>query len=96
MYRDMHVWSALVGEEDGPLVQAILAGLYRVPEQVLRDAMRRIQAETAVGPLFDPSAYVDGTRFNNAEKYLEVLDALIRLRRTLPDAPKTQGGDDAS
>jgi len=57
----------------------------------LRSAIERINRETAIGPLLNPSVYVDGRRFNNAREYCDVLEAILRLRTLVKDpAENTQ------
>lgn len=87
MFRPSMVWPAFVGEEHGSLLQLSLGALARIPAQVYQEAIRKIEHEIAIGPMFNPSAYQDGRRFDNANEYLRILRALIELKKHLPDPP---------
>lgn len=76
------VWCAFVGER-GIFLRQALTMLLMVPEEKIRQGIEQIERETALGPLLNPSAYVDGTRFDNARDYLEVLEAACKLRGVL-------------
>ena len=78
------VWTAILGDEHGGPFRAMLLLLYTFPPKVLQDAIDRINRETSIGPMLNPTAYLDNTRFNNAREYIDVLEAAIKLRRLLP------------
>jgi hypothetical protein len=82
------VWPCLVGYEHGTLVRVMLAALASVPVDVLSQAIQDIDDATAFGPLFDPSSWTDGFRFDNAHQYRDVIKALRDLRRLLPEPPQ--------
>ncbi len=54
------------------------------PEDVW-PAISRLDRETAIGPMLDPSAYLDGRRFKNADDFEKVLRAALTLRSALPE-----------
>jgi len=81
------VWPIIVGEEHGDLVRSILMQLLLIDEKVFDETIRKIDIETAMGPLLDPSAYTDGRRFDNAREYAKILRALLELKRCLPKVP---------
>lgn len=80
------VWQAIMGDPaHGSAVRIALCLLQTVPIAAFRGAIDRIRREATVGPLLNPSAYLDGRRWKNAEQYLEILNAARLLRRALPD-----------
>lgn len=70
----------------GALTMLVLSGL--APEEV-SDAIRRIDRETAIGPMLDPTAYLNGRRFDNAAEHCSVLRALHSLIVALEPARRT-------
>lgn len=82
------IWETIVGEEYGAILRSALATLALVPSDVMIDAINKISRETAVGPLLNPSAYLDGRRWDNARQYQQVLGAAAELRRLLPEEPR--------
>lgn len=80
------VWPALLGDvHHGSAVQSALCMLYQVPSESLTAALGRLEQETTIGPVIDPSAYQDGRLFENAGAYRQVLEALRTLREAMPD-----------
>ncbi len=77
-----NVWIAILGER-GPLVGAAVAVIASVPEVEFVTALRNLDRETAIGPLLNSTAYLDGTRNRNAKDWEDVLEALLALRKTL-------------
>jgi hypothetical protein len=87
MFHASMVWPAFVGEQHGSLLQAALGALATIPAQVYQEAIDKIQHEIAIGPLFNPTGYMDGRLFDNANQYTRILRALIELKKHLPDPP---------
>lgn len=79
------VWDALVGDGYGAALRIALQTLMLVPLEKLSEAVDRVNRETAIGPLTNPSAYLDGRRWKNAEDYAAILRATLTLRRLLPE-----------
>lgn len=77
------VWSAFVGHEYGPSMRISLAMLLIVPAGAMREGVEKLERERALGPLLNPTAYLDGRRFINAEEYIRVLTAAAKLRDEL-------------
>lgn len=80
------IWEAAFGPEKGNLVRSallmlVLSGL--TTDDICR-TIGEIERTTAIGPLVDPTAYLDGTRFKNADEYVKVLRALHTLIEGLP------------
>lgn len=82
------VWDAFVPNYGNQVVMALHL-VRQIPVDILLEGARRIDTETAIGPLINPSAYTDGARFDNAREYIRVLKAMAELRRAIPDV---QGG----
>lgn len=78
-----NAWLAIIGDEHGGTVRLCLAFLSKVPESVCIDAINRIGRETSIGPMLNPTAYLDGRRFDNARDYIDVLNAMRPLLRVL-------------
>lgn len=83
------VWFVLLGEE-GAYMRMALQVLRMVPAEKIIEAIGKIETETTVGPLINPTAYLDGKKWRNADEYLRVLRAAVNLRRTLPDSESEQ------
>jgi len=77
------VWPTLVGYQADGALPLIFRVLKDVDPDHLREGLRRIEHETALGPLLDPSAYVGGKRFDNMQDYRDVLQATLSLVETL-------------
>lgn len=78
------VWSTLLPKH-GAIVKVFLR--YLLTEETFveeaKAAIENISKETAIGPLLDPSAYIGGQRFKNADNYQNILDRLIQLARAV-------------
>ena len=77
------VWDAFLGAGHGALFRSAMALMLMIPPDAFDDAVGRIERETTVGPLLNPSGYTDGRRFDNARDYVDVLAAAGRLRAVL-------------
>jgi hypothetical protein len=88
------VWPAIMRDEvHGMAVRQALAFLMMVPPEAFAEAINRIGRETSLGPLLDPTAYLDGRRFDNATDYAAVLNAAAKLRAELGRAAdRARGG----
>ena len=69
------VWTIFL-DEHGPTVRTALSLLQGIPADVFLEGRRRIDVETTMGPLTDPSAYLNGKRFDNARGYTKILRVL--------------------
>lgn len=78
-------WVTFVGEGYGEALHTALVVLMQVPADRLAKAIDDINRTEALGPMIDPTAYLDGTRWKNASDYKRVLRAALELRRALPD-----------
>lgn len=75
------VWPAIMADHaQGLALHTILRILNEVPTDALIDAMNRIERETTIGPMTNPTAYLDGRRFDNARVYQTVLRHLAEIR----------------
>lgn len=81
----IEVWSTILGEEYGPGVRFALQMISMVPVEKLSEAINDINRAESIGPIVDPSAWIGGKRFRNAEEYKRVLSVLVGLRKVLPD-----------
>jgi hypothetical protein len=78
------IWTAVCNDErNGMMLRSACAMLMTVPAAALIDAVKRIEIETTVGPITNPSAYLDGRRFDNAKEWVRLLEAAIQLRQAL-------------
>lgn len=50
-------WMAIFGEEHGALLHVAALALKGVPPSVCDEAIRRLDAETTIGPMLNPTAY---------------------------------------
>lgn len=71
--------------EHAMAVRMAMTMLATVPISELQAAVNRISLLTTTGPLFDPSAWLDGVRKKNAQEWTELLNRLIALRRVTPE-----------
>lgn len=78
-------WVTFVGDGYGEALQMALVVLMQVPVDRLAKAIDDINRTEALGPMLDPSAYLDGKRWKNAADYKRVLRAALELRRALPE-----------
>ena len=82
------IWGAIMqNDREAMSMMMGLSMLILVPEQSMRAAIERIKLETSIGPMTNPSAYQDGTRFENARQYKAVLVAAAELRKALGCGP---------
>jgi len=80
------VWPAIMGNPCyGSAMRMCLVLFAQIPAEAISEALRRIEHEISIGPLIDPSAYVDGRRLDNAADYKRVLKAALELRKALPE-----------
>lgn len=82
----VEVWSTMVGEEYGPGLRVALQMIAMVPVERLTEALNNINRAESIGPFIDPTAWISGKRFRNADEYKKVLSALVTLRQLLPDS----------
>ena len=85
------VWAALMCDNvsHGSLIHVMLGALRTIPVEAFEAAIYRIQRETTIGPLLDPTAYLDGRQFDNAREFVDILRALRDVRQLLPaEEPK--------
>lgn len=85
---DSTIWEVLLGPAKGAMVRSSLSLLVAAgitPEEISA-AIQAIDRETAIGPLLNPTAYLDGRRFDNAREYIDVLRALHALTKALEPA----------
>lgn len=64
---------------NAPLVHQAMLALSMMNVEDLAESRRLIERETVIGPLLNPSAYLDGRRFDNALTYVELIDLLLPL-----------------
>ena len=76
------VWIAIVGPM-GPILRMALAAIVMVPSKAIAEAIGRIEHETSIGPMLNPTAYLNGVRFENGRKYQEVLRAVLALQKAV-------------
>lgn len=89
-FKPSDVWPTIL-PECGGMVQAILSYLASVQDKLLPEisaAREQIERETTLGPLLNPTAYLGGNRFDNAEQYQQILSALATLVYLLPKPPE--------
>lgn len=70
-------------EEQGFLFQNCMRQLAMLDLSKMKDGIQRINIETSIGPMLDPTAYL-GNRFDNANNYTEL------FRLTIPLVEKLQ------
>ena len=78
-------WQAIYGEAHGVRVGLILSALADVPDEVFADALERLSRFEAMGPMVDPTAWLDGTRSRNSREQRDICRALRDLRQMLPE-----------
>ena len=83
-------WPAVLADQLlGQQVRIVLGMLAMIDKSQLRGAcahaLQQISRLEAIGPLFDPTAWQDGRRFDNAGDVKKLLTLLIDLRDALPD-----------
>src|SRR4051812_13077824 len=85
------VWPTFLGEEFGCTIQLTLSVLAQLPRDRLLETIDKavdgIEREVSLGPLLNPSGYLDGRRFDNADQYVRILAALRSLVGQLPEFP---------
>lgn len=76
----------LFGEYHTPVREACAHALAIEPvafDVFVQDKIDEINRETAIGPLLNPTEYVDGSRFKNAKDVIELLKAMNGLVQVL-------------
>jgi hypothetical protein len=94
--QDLHAmmfWPTVLQDDNlGISVRSVLMLLTLIDKKQLQGAsvlaMQNIESVTAIGPIMNPSAWLGGTRFDNARETKAVLTALLNLRDLLPDSIK--------
>lgn len=78
------VFTTIMGPK-GPLVRSALSILEIIPLEDFQEAVSKIGRVETVGPLIDPTAWVDGRRFDNAVKWRELLTRLVELKKAMKE-----------
>lgn len=78
-------FAAIVGESYAGAFRSAMMLLSLIPPEVLSDAISDIDRLEGIGPLLDPTAWLDGSRFRNAKEYRDLLRAVLAVRRLLPE-----------
>jgi hypothetical protein len=86
-----NLFVALLGEEHGETVRSALLMLLMVGSEPLRAGLDRLAGADAIGPMVDPSAWLDGRRFENTREARELLEALVRVAEMLEASAKKGG-----
>lgn len=81
--KELEVMSVFLGEDYGPIVKSALTLLSAIPPRVFIDASNKINRETTIGPFINPTAYLDGRRFENAREYCDLFEKLGAVTRFL-------------
>lgn len=82
------VWTVFLGDERyGVAFRTAMTALAMIPPEQFDKARQMISHETTIGPMVDPSTYVSGGRFDNAKKFLDLIEAARKLRVLLPPNP---------
>lgn len=89
-------WPIVMQDDQlGHSVRNVLSLLTLIPKKQLQGAsvfaMQNIERASAIGPILDPTAWLGGTRFDNAMDTKDVLAALCKLRDLLPEEPAFVG-----
>ena len=80
------VWPAIMGDARyGAAIQASLAMLMQVPVKAMMAGLDRLEREASIGPMINPTAYLDGALFKSADAYKRALQRVMAVRRALPD-----------
>lgn len=79
------IFDTFLGEGHGCLFRSAMTTLAMIPASVFTEAIRKIETEEAIGPLMDPTAYIDGRRFDNAQNYKRLFSAARPLRDLLEE-----------
>jgi len=77
------VWAEMLGPEDGLRVKMALSLLKEVDPEGLQTLINNINATESMGPIMDPSAWLDGTKFNNSQNYKQVVSITLKLVKVL-------------
>ena len=80
------IWQRL--DTDGELIRTALMQLAMTSDELPANVDKLnadINREVAIGPLMNPTAYVDGTRFTNADKYRKILRLVMELIKEVRD-----------
>ena len=85
MAEKVDIWEATLGVGKGIIIKNVLSMLIPVTVEELMGAIDKINRAETIGPLLDPSAWVDGARWKNAGEAKNVLEALAELRKTLTE-----------
>ena len=79
------IWSTILGDvAQGICARQAMFCIAQLDKETLSDAISSIERETSIGPMMNPSAYLDGSRFDNAREYKAILRKLIELRELIP------------
>ena len=76
-------FEVFLGDGYGAMVRGALQMLALVPEDNLREAIRKISHAETMGPMLDPTAWLGGTLFNNARGWRAILESPLELRQAL-------------
>lgn len=77
--------SFMEDETQGMFFQNGLHILASIDPEKIEHAIERISRETTMGPLTDPTAYLDGKLFDSATTYTEVFKLALPLVKKLQE-----------
>lgn len=77
------VWHTILGDWHGLAFRSALQLIALIPAEEFRKAIQAIDRETAIGPLLNPTAYLGGRRFKNAQEYIDILEQGYQLSSRL-------------
>lgn len=90
------IWGVALGELDGNRMALVSSLVRDVDLDGLIKALDRLRSLETVGPMMDPTAWLDGSRYARGRAFQAVLEASISLRMAIDAAvavdEKPQGG----
>lgn len=85
------IWTAILGDnENGCSFAVVLGAIAMVDREAIANGIVRIGHETSIGPMVNPTAYLDGRRFRNGDLYRDILVAARGLKDALDKCMQEQ------
>ena len=79
MQEKDNLLTLLFGDENGPMLRIAFTALAAIPPEKWRDAITALNKHESIMPLIDPSAWLDGKRFDNVKAYKEIFQLALPL-----------------
>jgi len=76
-------WVTVLGESSGAVAHSALSMIRLLNPEAIAEGIDRLNHLETIGPMIDPTAWLDGRLWRNSKQLRDVLEKLLTLRRAL-------------